>query len=119
DFTYVDDIVEGIVRTLDKPAQPDPNWDASKPDPATSNAPFRIYNIGSNNPIQLSRYIEVLEQELGVTAEKNLLGLQPGDVADTFADVSDLVTDMNYQPDTPIEHGIREFVKWYRDYYKV
>ena len=117
DFTYVDDIVEGIIRAVDQVATPDENWDASNPDPATSSAPYRLYNIGSNNPINLSRYIEVLEENLGVTAEKNLLGMQPGDVADTFADVEDLIRDVGYKPDTPIEVGIAEFVKWYKDYY--
>jgi len=117
DFTYVDDIVEGIIRAVDQVATPDENWDASNPDPATSSAPYRLYNIGSNNPINLSRYIEVLEETLGVTAEKNLLGIQPGDVADTFADVEDLIRDVGYKPDTPIEVGIAEFVKWYKDYY--
>jgi len=117
DFTYVDDIVEGIIRAVDQVATPDENWDASNPDPATSSAPYRLYNIGSNNPINLSRYIEVLEETLGVTAEKNLLGIQPGDVTDTFADVEDLIRDVGYKPDTPIEVGIAEFVKWYKDYY--
>jgi UDP-glucuronate 4-epimerase len=117
DFTYVDDIVEGIVRTLDQIAEPNADWDPGRPDPASSSAPYRIYNIGSNNPINLSRYIEVLEETLGVTAQKNLLGLQPGDVADTFADVDDLIRDVGYKPDTPIEEGIGEFVKWYKNYY--
>ncbi|NOX50369.1 MAG: NAD-dependent epimerase [Gammaproteobacteria bacterium] len=119
DFTYVEDIVEGIVRTCDKIAEPHAEWNAAKPDPAISSAPFRLYNIGSNNPIKLSRYIEVLEEALGVKAEKNLLPMQPGDVADTYADVDDLIQDMGYQPDTPIEDGIAEFVKWYKQYYEV
>ena len=119
DFTYVDDIVEGIIRTLDKPATVNAEWDAKKPDPASAAAPYRLYNIGSNNPIHLSRYIEVLEQTLGLEAQKNLLGLQPGDVPDTFADVTDLIEDMDYQPDTTIEVGIQNFVRWYKSYYDV
>lgn len=119
DFTYVDDIVEGIVRTLDKPATPNPQWSGDDPDPATSNAPYRLYNIGSNSPIELMRYIEVLEECLGKKAEKNLLPLQPGDVPDTYADVDALINDVGYKPSTPIEVGIRRFVDWYRDYYKV
>ncbi len=119
DFTYVDDIVAGIIKSLDRVALANKDWDAKNPDPATSAAPYRIYNIGSNRPVDLSRYIDVLEQTLGVKAKKNLLPLQPGDVPDTFADVDDLIRDMEYAPDTPIEHGIAEFVKWYKDYYGV
>ncbi len=119
DFTYVDDIVQGIVRTLDKVATPDPDWDPKQPDPATAAAPYRLYNIGSNNPVNLSRYIDVLEQTLGIEAKKNLLPLQPGDVPDTFANVDDLIKDMQYAPDTPIEVGIAEFVKWYKQFYDV
>ena len=119
DFTYVDDIVEGIVRAVDRVAEPDPEWNADIPDPASSSAPYRLYNIGSNNPINLSRYIEVLEETLGVSAEKNLLPMQPGDVADTFANVDDLMRDVGYKPDTPIEVGIAEFVKWYKAYYEI
>ncbi len=119
DFTYIDDIVEGVVRTLDNPATKDVNWNSSDPDPASAAAPYRIYNIGSNSPINLSRYIEVLEETLGREAKKNLLPMQPGDVADTFANVDDLVRDMQYKPDTPIEVGIENFVRWYKDYYEV
>ena len=119
DFTYVEDIVEGVIRILDRPAQPDPTWDPKNPDPATSAAPFRVYNIGSNRPLELSRYIEVLEETLGIEAERNLLPLQPGDVPDTFADVDDLIRDAGYKPDTPVEDGIRAFVSWYKDYYNV
>ncbi|XOV81788.1 MAG: NAD-dependent epimerase [bacterium] len=119
DFTYIDDIVEGVVRACDRVARADANWNAAAPDPATSKAPYRLYNIGSNNPVNLSRYIEVLEQTLGIAAIRNLLPLQPGDVADTAADVSDLVSDMGYQPKTQIETGIKNFVAWYRSYYKV
>jgi UDP-glucuronate 4-epimerase len=117
DFTYIDDIVEGVVRVLDQIAQPDPQWDSSHPNPATSHAPFRLYNIGSNRPIELLRYIEVLEQCLGRTVQKIMLPMQPGDVADTFADVRELVEDVGYQPSTPIEVGVRKFVDWYRGYY--
>jgi UDP-glucuronate 4-epimerase len=119
DFTYVDDIVEGIVRACDKVATPSDSWDPKSPDPATSAAPYRLYNIGSNNPVNLSRYIEVLEETLGIPARKNMLPLQPGDVPDTFANVDDLIRDVDYKPDTPIEHGIAEFVKWYKRYYQI
>ena len=119
DFTYVDDIVEGIVRVLDKAAAADADWDSHDPDAATSSAPYRIYNIGNNNPVDLSRYIEVLEETLGIEAKKNLLPLQPGDVPDTYADVDDLVADVGYKPDTPIEVGIHNFVSWYKKYYDV
>ncbi|MDO6459846.1 NAD-dependent epimerase [Granulosicoccaceae sp. 1_MG-2023] len=119
DFTFVDDIVEGVVRTLDKVATPDPDWDSNNPDPSTSSAPFRIYNIGNNAPVNLMDYIETLEKALGKKAEKNLLPLQPGDVPDTYADVQDLVRDVGYKPATTIEEGIGKFVEWYREYYKV
>jgi UDP-glucuronate 4-epimerase len=117
DFTYVEDIVEGILRVLDRPARPDPAWRSDAPDPQSAAAPWRIYNIGSNNRIELLRYIEVLESALGVKAERNYLPMQAGDVLDTFADVTDLMRDTGYQPDTPIEVGIRRFVDWYRAYY--
>jgi UDP-glucuronate 4-epimerase len=119
DFTYIDDIVEGVIRTLDHVAPPNPNWNGDLPDPATSKSPYRIYNIGSNNPVELLRYIEVLENCLGKKAIKNLLPLQAGDVPDTYADVDALIEDVDYKPTTPIEVGIENFVKWYRDYYKV
>lgn len=119
DFTYIDDIVEGVIRTLDRPAPGNPQWDGQNPDPATSQSPYRIYNIGSNSPVELLRYIEVLEECLGKKAIKNLLPLQPGDVPDTYADVDALIEDVNYKPSTPVETGIDNFVKWYRDYYKV
>jgi len=119
DFTYVDDIVEGVIRTLDKVATPNPDWDSNNPDPATSNAPFRVYNIGNNKPVDLEHYIHVLEECLGKKAEKNLMPLQAGDVPDTYADVSDLIEDVDYKPDTSVEDGIANFVKWYRDYYQV
>ena len=119
DFTYIDDIVEGVIRTLDHVAQPDPTWSGDDPDSATSTAPYRLYNIGSNRPVELLRYIEVLEDCLGRKAEKNLLPLQPGDVPDTYADVDALVEDVGYRPSTPVEEGVKRFVDWYRAFYKV
>jgi len=119
DFTYVDDIVEGIIRVLDKPAVADPDWSGAHPDPQSSSAPYRLYNIGSNNPVDLNRYIEVLEETLGVNAQRNLLPLQAGDVPDTYADVDDLMRDVGYKPQTPIETGIRNFVVWYKSYYGI
>ncbi len=119
DFTYIDDIVEGVVRVLDRIPEPDPEWNGDAPDSATSNAPYRLYNIGNNQPVELMHYIEVLEQCLGKKAEMNLLPLQPGDVPDTYADVSDLVRDVGYKPDTSVEEGIANFVAWYRDFYGV
>jgi len=119
DFTYIDDIVSGVVAALDKVATPNPEWSGDSPDPATSAAPYRIYNIGNQQPVELLRYIEVLEECLGRKAEKNFLPLQPGDVPDTWADVDDLVADVGYRPSTPVEVGVRRFVEWYLDYYDV
>ena len=119
DFTYVDDIAEGVIRVLDKPAAANPDWSGDTPDPATSSAPYRIYNIGNNNWVELERYIEVLEDCLGRKAKRNLLPLQPGDVPDTYADVDALVNDIGYRPATSIEVGVRRFVDWYKDYYRV
>jgi len=119
DFTFVDDIVEGVVRVTDRPATPNPDWTSDRPDPGTSQAPFRVYNIGNNHPEDLMRFIAVLEEALGRKAEKNLLPLQPGDVPETSADVDDLMRDVGFKPDTPIEVGIPRFVAWYRDYYRV
>ena len=119
DFTYVDDIVEGVIRTLDRVAGPDPAYDPLHPNSATSSAPYRVYNIGNSHPVQLSHYIEVLEDCLGRKAEKNLLPLQPGDVPDTSAEVSELMTDTGYRPDTSVEEGVKRFVEWYRGYYGV
>jgi UDP-glucuronate 4-epimerase len=118
DFTFVDDIAEGVVRSVDRIATPNDKWSGDQPDPATSSAPYRIYNIGNNAPVDLSRYIEVLEDCLGRKAVKNMLPLQAGDVPDTFADVEDLVRDVGYKPATPVEVGIRRFVDWYLEYYK-
>jgi UDP-glucuronate 4-epimerase len=117
DFTYIDDIVEGVIRTLDQPAAPNPDWQGDAPDSATSKAPYRLYNIGSNNPVELLRYIEILEGCLGRKAGKNLLPLQPGDVPNTYADVDALMQDTGYKPSTPIEEGVARFVEWYRGYY--
>lgn len=119
DFTYIDDIVEGIIRVHDHPAADNPNWSGDSPDPATSSAPWRVYNIGNSNPVELLRYIEVLEQCLGKKAQKNLLPMQPGDVPDTFADVGALKQDVGYCPSTPVEVGVKRFVDWYLQYYKV
>ena len=119
DFTYIDDIVEGVVRVLDHPAQPNEDWDGKQPDPSSSTAPWRIYNIGNQKPIELMDYIGALEKHLGKEANKNMLPLQPGDVLETYADVSDLVRDVDYHPATSVEEGIGNFVKWYREYYKV
>ncbi|MDG4552070.1 MAG: NAD-dependent epimerase [Candidatus Contendobacter sp.] len=119
DFTYIDDIVEGVIRVLDRVATPDPDWSSENPDPATSRAPYRLYNIGGHRPVELTRYIEVLEDCLGRKAVKNLLPMQPGDVPDTYADVEALVEDVGYQPGTPVEEGVARFVAWYREYYRV
>jgi UDP-glucuronate 4-epimerase len=119
DFTYVGDIVEGIIGALDHVAQPNADWNGDTPDPGTSQAPYRLYNIGNQRPVDLLRYIELLEECLGRTAERNLLPLQLGDVPDTWADVEDLVTDVGYRPETPVEEGIKRFVEWYVDYYQV
>lgn len=119
-FTYVDDIVEGVVRALDTVPGKDPNWNGFQPDPATSGvAPYRIYNIGNEEPVELLRYIEVLEKHLGIKAKMELLPLQAGDVPDTEADVSDLVSNVGYRPKVSVEEGVGNFVRWYRDYYKV
>jgi UDP-glucuronate 4-epimerase len=118
DFTYIDDIVEGVMRTLDHPAQPDRSYDAEQPNPGTSSAPYRVYNIGNDQPVQLLRFIELLEQNLGRKVEKNLLPMQPGDVPDTWADVSSLRRDVGYAPNTSIEDGVARFVKWYREYHR-
>jgi UDP-glucuronate 4-epimerase len=119
DFTYIDDIVEGIIRTLDNPAQSNPHWSGLKPDPGTSKAPWRVYNIGNNNPVELLTYIDTLEKALGKTAIKELLPLQLGDVLDTYADVEALVQDVGYKPNTPIEEGINNFVDWYLAYNQI
>jgi UDP-glucuronate 4-epimerase len=119
DFTYIDDIVEGVIRTLDRPAEPNPQWSGDRPDPSTSWAPHRVYNIGNHNPVDLMHFIEVLEGVLGRKAEKKMMPIQAGDVPATYADVDDLVRDVGFSPSTPIEVGIARFVTWYREYYKV
>ena len=119
DFTYIDDIVEGVLRVTARVAAPNPAWDGNHPDPATSTAPFRVYNIGNNRPVELLRYIEVLEECLGRKAVRNLLPMQPGDVPETSANIDGLGEDVVYRPTTPVEVGVRRFVDWYREYYKV
>lgn len=119
DFTYIDDIVEGVIRTLDHTAEPNPGWSSDNPDTGTSYAPYRIYNIGNNQPVELMRFIEAIEEAIGKKAEKNMLPLQPGDVPATYADVDDLIEDVGFRPSTPVEEGIKRFVAWYRDYYGV
>ncbi len=119
DFTYIDDIVEGVVRVLDTIPQPNPHWSSLTPDPGTSQASYRIYNIGNNQPVELLDFISTLERCLGRTATKNLLPMQPGDVRETYADVDDLMRDVGFRPATPIATGIARFVEWYRAYYQV
>lgn len=119
DFTYIDDIVEGVVRTMDKIAEPEPKWSGDAPDPATSNAPYRLYNIGNNTPVELDYFISLIEKETGRTAIRNLLPAQPGDVPKTCADVAALTQAVGFKPATTIEDGIHRFVAWYRDFYKV
>jgi UDP-glucuronate 4-epimerase len=119
DFTYIDDIVEGVFRVVHRKPEPNNAWDGNDPDPATSYCPYRIYNIGNNQKVDLMRYIEVLEECLGKKAQKNFLPMQPGDVPATYANVDDLVRDVDFKPGTPIEEGIKRFVAWYKDYYKI
>ncbi|OGA02007.1 MAG: hypothetical protein A3H35_16205 [Betaproteobacteria bacterium RIFCSPLOWO2_02_FULL_62_17] len=119
DFTYVDDVVEGVIRAMEQPAAPDAAWRAETPDAATSSAPYRIYNIGNNSPVQLMRYIEVLEQSLGIKAKCEMLPMQAGDVPATSADISRLQAAVGYRPGTPVEVGVKRFVEWYREYYKI
>ena len=118
DFTYIDDIVEGVIRVLDRPAPPNPDWSGANPDAATSQAPWRVYNIGNNSPVELMDYIAALEKALGRKADMEMLPLQPGDVPDTYADVSDLVKEFGYKPATPVEQGVANFVDWYKGYFK-
>ena len=119
DFTYIDDIVEGVIKTLDDPATSNVNWNGKQPDPATSRAPWRIYNIGNNNPVQLMDYIKALEKTLGKKAKINFLPLQPGDVPDTYANVDNLKKKFNYKPSTSVISGVSNFVKWYKDYFRI
>jgi len=117
DFTYIDDIVGGVIAATDTVARPNPDWNSDHPDPGTSKAPYRLYNIGNSRPVDLMKYIGLLEEYLGRVAEKNMLPLQPGDVPDTWADVEDLVHDVGYRPATPVEEGVKKFVDWYLEYY--
>lgn len=119
DFTYIDDIIEGVTRLIDKVAEPNPDWKGDSPDPQNSNAPYRLYNIGNNNPVELMEMIRTLEDELGIKAEYNMMPLQPGDVPDTYADVRALQDAVGFKPQTPLKKGLREFVNWYREYYKL
>jgi len=117
DFTYIDDIVEGVIRVLDRPATSNPDWDGANPDSGTSKAPWRVYNIGNNSPVELMDYIGALEESLGIEADKEMLPLQDGDVPDTYANVDDLVKEFDYKPDMPVKTGVANFVKWYKDFY--
>jgi UDP-glucuronate 4-epimerase len=119
DFTYIDDIVEGVIRVLDKPAKPDPDWNSISPDPSSSSAPYKVYNIGNNNPVELMDFIEAIEDSLEKTAKKIFLPMQSGDVLDTFADVDDLVKQFDYKPSVEISKGVSNFVDWYKDYNKI
>lgn len=119
DFTYIEDIVEGVVRVMDKIPQPNPHWNSANPDSSSSKAPYKIYNIGNNQPVELIRFIETIEDCLGMKAEKNFMPIQPGDVSTTFADVDDLVKDVGFQPSTPIEVGIANFINWYKVFYRI
>jgi UDP-glucuronate 4-epimerase len=119
DFTYIDDVVAGVIKVLDKPAQPSEEWDSAAPDPGTSKAPYRLYNIGNSKPVDLLHYIHVIEDCLGMKAEMNMLPIQPGDVPDTYADVQALIDDTGYSPSTRVEDGVASFVEWYAGYYKV
>jgi UDP-glucuronate 4-epimerase len=117
DFTYIDDIVEGVVRGMGRRAAPNPSWSGERPHPGTSNAPYNIYNIGNNQPVELNRFIETIETVLGRTARKEFLDMQPGDVPATYADVDDLTADVGFRPATPLRSGIERFIAWYRSYY--
>ena len=119
DFTYIEDIVEGVIRTSDRIPQPNPAWDGAHPDPGTSRAPYRLYNIGNNQPVELLHFIGCLEKAIGQTAIKHLLPMQPGDVPATYAEVSDLTQDVGFAPSTSVEEGVRRFVEWYREYYRI
>ena len=119
DFTYIDDIVDGIIKVIDNPAQSSNSFDAQNPNPDISSAPYRIYNIGNNSPVQLLDFIETLEKAIGIEAKKNFLPMQAGDVVSTYADVSDLIEDFDYKPNTKLDDGIKEFVKWYKEFYKI
>lgn len=119
DFTYIDDIVEGIVRVIQHPPKGNQSWTGAKPDPSTSKAPYKVYNIGNNDPVTLMDFITAIEEELGIEAQKDMMPLQPGDVKATYADVQDLMDDLGYKPETPIKEGIKAFIDWYKHFYKV
>ncbi len=119
DFTYIDDIVEGVIRVTDRVAAPNERWTGDAPDPGTSRAPYKIYNIGNHSPVELQYFIATIEDALGRKAQKNLLPMQPGDVPATYADVDDLIRDVGFRPETSIEVGVQRFVQWYREYYRV
>lgn len=119
DFTYIDDIIEGVVRVMDKIPRPNPEWDRNNPDPGSSYAPYKLYNIGNHNPVELIKFIEILENNIGKKAQKNMLPMQQGDVPTTYADVDDLMKDVGFKPSTPLEEGLKKFVEWYRVYYKL
>ncbi len=119
DFTFIDDIIEGVIRVNDHPPKENPGWDPNAEDASVSSAPYKIYNIGNNNPVKLMDFIDALEEKIGKTAEKNMLPIQPGDVFSTYADVSDLIANLDYKPETSIKNGIAEFVDWYRDFYSM
>ncbi|MFK5854860.1 MAG: NAD-dependent epimerase/dehydratase family protein, partial [Bacteroidota bacterium] len=119
DFTYIDDIVEGLINVIDCPATKNDAWDPEDPEIQSSSAPYRIYNIGNNAPVDLMKFIETIENSLGKTAEKNMLPIQPGDVESTYADTSELMKDFNYKPDTLLDKGVSEFTKWYREFYNI
>jgi UDP-glucuronate 4-epimerase len=119
DFTYIDDIVEGVIRVNDNPPQGNVNWSGLNPDPGTAKSPYTVYNIGNNSPVKLMDFVSIIEKTLGIEAEKNFMPLQPGDVAATYADVSDLIQNFDYQPNTSLEYGIEQFIKWYRSFYQV
>jgi UDP-glucuronate 4-epimerase len=119
DFTYVDDIVEGVIRVIDRPPQGNPDWTGAAPDPSSSKAPYKIYNIGNSSPVELMDFIEAVEKALGKQAQKNMLPIQPGDVPATWADVSDLIEDLEYQPNTSIQDGVERFITWYKEFYSI
>lgn len=118
-FTYIDDITDGVIKVLDNPANPNPDWNPQNPTPESSSAPYKIYNIGNNQPVSLMKFIETIETKLGKTAQKEMLPMQPGDVQSTYADVTGLINDMDYKPNTPLDEGVEKFVMWYRKFYQL
>ena len=119
DFTYINDIVEGVMRVNDNPPQGNANWSGLNPDPGTAKSPYTVYNIGNNSPVKLMDFVTTIEEALGMEAEKNLMPMQPGDVAATYADVSDLIKNLDYKPETSLAYGVGEFVRWYREFYRI